>query len=75
MYCYVSESFFIELGDEFKGTLLNYELNLEYKFDNKLALGAGLARSSIDLEVKDPDWTGGIVDSYRGITLYAAFYF
>lgn len=72
---YISESFFIEIDDAFKGTLLNYELDLEYKFDNKLAIGAGLVRSSIDLEVKDSDWSGSIVDSYRGVLLYAAYYF
>ncbi len=72
---YISETFFIEIDDTFKGTFLNYELNLEYKFDNKFALGAGLVRSSIDLEVDDSDWSGGIVDSYQGALLYAAYYF
>jgi len=72
---YISESFFIDIDKTFKGTFLNYELNLEYKFDNKIALGAGLLRSSIDLQVDDSDWSGGIVDSYRGALLYAAYYF
>ena len=72
---YISETFFIEIEDTFKGTFLNYELGLEYKFDNKLAIGAGLVRSSIDLEVKGSDWSGSIVDSYRGVLLYAAYYF
>jgi hypothetical protein len=72
---YISESFFIEIDDTFKGTFLNYELNIEYKFDDKIALGAGLVRSSIDLEVDDSDWSGSIVDSYRGALLYAAYYF
>ena len=72
---YISESFFIEIENEFKGTFLNYELDIEYKFDNKLAIGAGLVRSSLDLEVEDSDWNGSIVDSYRGMLLYAAYYF
>ena len=72
---YISESFVIEIGDDLKGTLLNYELDLEYKFDNRLAIGAGFARSSIDLEAKDSDWTGSITDSYRGMVLFAAYYF
>jgi hypothetical protein len=72
---YISESFFIEIGDDLKGTLLNYEFDLEYKFDNRLAIGAGFARSSTDLEAKDSDWTGSITDSYRGMLLYAAYYF
>ena len=72
---YISETFFIAIDNTFRGTLLNYELDIEYKFDNKLAIGAGLVRSSIDLEVNDSDWSGGIVDSYRGALLYAAYYF
>jgi hypothetical protein len=72
---YITESFFIEIENEFKGTFLNYELDIEYKFDNKLAIGAGLVRSSLDLEVEDSDWNGSIVDSYRGMLLYAAYYF
>ena len=72
---YISETFFIEIDNTFKGTLLNYELDIEYKFDNKLAPGAGLVRSSIDLEVDNSDWAGSIVDSYRGVLLYAAYYF
>ena len=72
---YVSEAFIIDIDDKFKGTLLSYELDLEYKFDNKLAIGAGLVRSSTDLQVKASDWRGGIVDSYRGILIYGAYYF
>jgi hypothetical protein len=72
---YISEQFVIELGNEFRGTLLNNELNLEYKFDNKIAIGGGFVRSSTDLEVNDSDWSGSLVDSYRGIVLYAAYYF
>jgi len=72
---YISETFFIEIDNTFRGTLLNYEWNIEYKFDNKLALGAGLVRSSIDLDLKDSDWSGGIVDSYKGALLYATYYF
>ncbi len=72
---YISESFVIELGDDFRGTLLNNGLNLEYKFDNKIAIGGGFLRSSTDLEVKDSDWFGSLVDRYRGIVLYAAYYF
>ena len=72
---YISEQFVIELGDEFRGTLLNNELNFEYKFDNKIAIGGGFVRSSTDLEVNDSDWSGSLVDTYRGIVLYAAYYF
>ena len=72
---YVSETFFIEVDDTFKGTLLNYELNIEYRFDNQFVLGAGIARTSTDLEVDDSDWQGRLADSNRGLMLSAGYYF
>lgn len=72
---YVSETFFIEIDDTLVGTLLNYELNLEYRFDNQFVLGAGIARTSTDLEVDDSDWKGRLSDSNRGLTLFAGYYF
>lgn len=72
---YVSETFFIDIDDTFKGTLLNYELNIEYHFDNQLVLGAGIARTSADLEVDDSDWKGRLSDSNRGLMLSAGYYF
>jgi hypothetical protein len=72
---YASETFFIDIDDTFKGTLLNYELNIEYRFDNQLVLGAGIARTSTDLEVDDSDWQGRLADSNRGLMLSAGYYF
>ena len=72
---YASETFFIDIDDTFKGTLLNYELNIEYRFDNQLVLGAGIARTSTDLEVDDSDWKGRLSDSNRGLMLSAGYYF
>jgi len=72
---YVSETFFIKIDDALEGTLLNYELDLEYRLTNSLVLGAGIARTSTDLDVDDGDWEGSISDSNRGLLIYGAYYF
>ena len=72
---YVSETFFIEIDDALKGTLLNYELDVEYRLNNSFVLGAGIARTSTDLDVDDGDWEGSISDSNRGLLVYGAYYF
>ncbi|MGB5603980.1 MAG: hypothetical protein WBO14_16245, partial [Gammaproteobacteria bacterium] len=72
---YVSEAFFIEFDDTFKGALLNYELNTEYKLFKHFAIGAGIARLGIDAEINDDEWRGQVTDSYRGYTLFGTFYF
>ena len=72
---YVSETFFIEIDDALKGTLLNYELDIEYRLDSQFILGAGIARTSADLDVDDGDWKGSLSDSNRGLMIYGAYYF
>ena len=72
---YVSEAFFIELDDTFRGARLNYELNTEYRLFKHFALGAGLARIGINAEVDDDDWSGKVTDSYRGFNVFGTFYF
>ena len=72
---YVAESFFIEFEDKLKGSLVNYELNTEYKLFKHFSIGAGLARMGTNVEVNDDDWKGQVSDSYRGYTLFGTFYF
>ena len=72
---YVSEAFFIDIDDTFRGAILNYELNTEYRLFKHFALGAGLARIGVNAEVDDPDWRGKITDSYRGFNVFGTFYF
>ena len=72
---YVSEAFFIELDDSFRGAILNYELNTEYRLFSHFAVGAGLARIGVDAEVDDDDWRGSVTDSYRGYNIFGTFYF
>ena len=72
---YVSEAFFIEFDDSFKGALLNYELSTEYRIFRNFALGVGFARISLDADVSADDWQGKLTDSYRGLTAFGSFYF
>ena len=72
---YVSEAFFIEFDDSFRGALLNYELSTEYRIFRNFALGVGLARIGLDANVNADDWQGKITDSYRGLTAFGSFYF
>jgi hypothetical protein len=72
---YVTESFFIDFDDKFRGAVLNYELNTEYKLFKHFAIGAGIARLGIAADVDDDDWRGAVTDSYRGYTLFGTFYF
>ncbi len=72
---YVSEAFFIDIDDTFRGAILNFELNTEYRLFKHFALGAGLARIGINAEIDDEDWRGKVTDSYRGFNLFGTFYF
>ena len=72
---YLAESFFIDIEDTLKGTLLNNELDIEYKMSKNFAIGAGITRVSTDFTVDDDDWQGGFSDSHRGALLYGALYF
>lgn len=72
---YVSEAFFIDIEDTFRGAILNYELTTEYKLFKHFALGAGAARIGINADVEDDDWTGSVTDAYAGYMLFGTFYF
>jgi len=72
---YVSEAFFFEIEDAFRGAIINFELNTEYRLFKHFALGAGLARIGVNAEVDDDDWTGKVTDSYRGFNVFGTFYF
>lgn len=72
---YVSEAFFVEFDDSFRGAILNFELNTEYKIFKNFALGVGIARLGVNAEVDDDDWRGQVTDSYRGFNLFGTFYF
>jgi len=72
---YLSEIFFIEIGDSFEGVFLNNELDLEYRFENSFAIGLGVTRHSIDLSSDDDDLQGEINDSAKGVLIFTSYYF
>ncbi len=72
---YVAETFAIDFEDTFRGNLFNYELNTEYRLFKNFAIGAGIARLGLDVEVNDDDWRGAVSDSYRGFTAFGTLYF
>ena len=72
---YLSEAFFFNYEDVFKGAIINFELNTEYRLFKHFALGAGIARIGVDAEVDDDDWSGTVTDGYNGFNVYGALYF
>ena len=72
---YVSEAFFINFDDVFRGAIINFELNTEYRLFKNFALGVGLARIGVSAEVDDDDWRGKVTDAYRGYNVFGTFYF
>jgi hypothetical protein len=72
---YLSEAFFIEIDDALKGSLLTYELSTEYKLFKHFALGLGLARIGLDVDVNDDNWRGSVSDGYRGYNVFGTLYF
>ena len=71
---YLTETFFIEVGDSLEGAFLAYELDMQYRFSNNFTLGFGFSRFSMDLDANDDDWNGKIADSHRGVLLFASYY-
>ncbi len=72
---YRAESFFIEIENSYRGSLLINEVSIDYRIFKNFAIGAGIARQSIDLEIRDDKWDGSMTDSYRGLTAYGTLYF
>jgi len=72
---YLTETFFIEVDNTFKGTLFNNEVNFQYRFLDNFMVGAGITHVSTDLEASDSDWKGGINDSHTGYLVFAGFHF
>ena len=72
---YLTEAFFIEYEDKFRGSLQNYELTTEYRLFKNFAIGGGFARLGIDVDVNSDDWKGSVTDGYNGYNLFGTLYF
>ena len=69
------ESFYIEIDDTIRGSLLDLNLDLEYRLARNLALGLGAGRLAIDAQVSDDSYNGELNDLYRGFQVFAVAYF
>ena len=69
----LTEVLFIEIGDA-EGSIQNYELDLQYRLNDSLILGMGLARFSIDVTSEEDDWNGRIADTHPGFVLFGSYY-
>lgn len=72
---YLVEAFAINYEDTFKGSLINFELNTEYRLFENVAIGIGIASLGLDVEVTSDDWRGKVADNYRGFTAFGTIYF
>lgn len=70
-----TEIFYIEIDDNFKGSLLDLKAGTEYRAFKNVGVGINLNRMSINAEVDDDDFRGSVNDTYKGLNVYAAFYF
>ena len=59
----------------YSGTLTDIEFLIENRVSTHFGWGAGLEVLSFNLKSTDDDLTGTFQTSYRGINLYASFYF
>lgn len=72
---YVTELFAIQVKDTFKGSLVNFELNTEYRLFEHFALGAGIASLGLSADVSGDAWRGAVSDRYAGFTAFGTLYF
>ncbi len=72
---FVAETFVIDYQDKLVGSLLNYEVNTEYRLFKNFAIGAGIARIGLHADVNTDGWRGAVSDSYRGLTAFGVLYF
>lgn len=71
---YLAEVLFVEAGDG-DGSFQNYEVNLQYIVNDRVVVGTGLSRFSMDLTSDDSDWNGRIADTHQGIKVFGGYYF
>lgn len=72
---YKFETFYIELDNEIRGSLLDAELGIEYRVLKNMGIGLGFNRFALDVKVDSPSYSGGVTDLHRGFNLYVSAYF
>lgn len=69
------DTFYIELDNEIRGSLIDIELGVEYRVLKNMGIGFGFNRFALDAKVNTSSYSGGIADLYRGVNLYVSAYF
>ena len=72
---YKFETFYIELDDKIRGSLVDAELGVEYRLYKNMGIGLGFNRFALDAKVKSSSYSGAVADLYRGVNLYVSAYF
>ena len=72
---YRVETFYIELDDKIRGSLLDSQLGVEYRWFKNIGIGLGFNHFALDVKVKSSSYNGGVADLYRGANLYISAYF
>lgn len=67
---FTMESFYIEVGDKYRGSLDDFQLGVEYQPFQHVLFGASANRLAVDAEIDDGDYRGSISDLYRGAQIY-----
>lgn len=70
-----SELFFVEIGDRYKGSLVDLSFGTEYRLFENVGLGVSISRLGLNAEIDEPNYRGSISDVYKGFTVYAGVYF
>jgi hypothetical protein len=69
------EIFYIEIEDQYKGSLVDFMFGTEYRVFKHVSFGISVNRMSIDAEVDEPNFRGSINEVYKGLTIYTGIYF
>jgi len=64
------ELFFLDSVDQYRGALNDFTIAIEHRTFQHAGFGFGLNRSSLDLEVEDPDKRGAFSSVLNGLMLY-----
>ncbi|MDH5221116.1 MAG: hypothetical protein OEW94_07780 [Betaproteobacteria bacterium] len=64
------ELFFLDSADEYQGALSDFTIAVEHHTFKHVGFGFGLNRSSLDIEVQDPDQRGAFSSVLNGLMLY-----
>jgi len=64
------ELFFLDSVDAYQGALTDFTISVEHRTFQHVGFGFGLNRSSLDVEVEDPDKRGAFSSVLNGLMLY-----